>query len=257
MRRKLLISLVLMLLASIVLTTPVFARDTNSHPLPDKVVLYTGGEATINLPTNPSLRTNYPPSATMMKITAAHIEVSTTGIDKCQLLIWLYMFDTPTSTTRTWEPYAFITTNPKDVAFEKNFWSGTYVEFPGPYYSPLFVYTDNVKLVSGCTLHVVRHGDSVYVDLTAPQQIENPRGLYFTVPAFCLQLDGYGTWIHSSETIVMTGWYGASGYTFKEHGMGFNANGEFTSSAWSYSCVAVSDGSVTIQGIAAYYPPTA
>jgi len=258
LKRKLLISIVLALIASVVLTSPVFAcTNSDPRPRPARVEWYNGGEATINLPTDPSLLTNYPPSATMMKIGITHVEFSTNGINKCALLIELYMFDNPTSTVRTWEPYAVITTDANNMAFFRNFWSGTYVEFPGPHYAPIFVTTDNVILVPSWTLRILGHGDDVYVNLAAPQLVENPKGLYFTIPAFCLKLDGYQPWIHTSDTVSMTGWYGASGYTVNEERWGFNANGEFTSSTWSYNNVDVSDGRVTVCGIDTFYAPTA
>ncbi|HUK84664.1 MAG TPA: hypothetical protein VLU95_02265, partial [Candidatus Acidoferrum sp.] len=94
MKRKLLISVVF-ILSAIFLISPVFAC-TNSDSSPSRVEWYYGGSATINLPTDPTLLTNYPPSATMMRIGITHVEFSTSGINKCALLIELYMFDNPT-----------------------------------------------------------------------------------------------------------------------------------------------------------------
>ena len=66
------------------------------------------------------------------------------------------------------------TTSPDDAAFMKTVWSGyPYIVYPGPYYNPAWVNTDNVKLVSEDDLQVERHGNNMFVNLKVPQQIQH------------------------------------------------------------------------------------
>jgi hypothetical protein len=245
------ISLALILLASAFAATPVFAKNLNLPEGADLILYYSAGSASIKLPTDPSLRVNYPLTATDMRIIASHVEVPNAGKDSCALVIELKMILTGT-TVPAWYPYADIITDPDAVAFEKNFWSGHLIEPHGPQATP-----DNVKLVPDTVLQVVRHGNNIYVNLGASQQVQRTNGLSYTVPAFSMELNSYGGSIHTSETFSMTGYSLASNYILTEDKVGFNANGAFTSTAWGYNGVPVSDGIVVMHGINTYYPPVA
>ena len=106
----------------------------------NSIEYYTFGRAVINLPT--PLPANYPPTATQMIIGAKHVEIPNDKIDYCQLLIQLYLGASPTPTKYV---FAIFTTSSDDAAFMKTVWSGMpYIEFPGPYYNPAYVTTDNV-----------------------------------------------------------------------------------------------------------------
>ena len=131
-----------------------------------------------------------------------------------------------------------------------------YIEYPGPYYNPAWVNTDNVKLVSDDDLQVERHGNKMFVNLKVPQQIQRPTGVYFTIPAFSMELNGYGGSFYTSETFVLTGYYGASNYTWKVDYEWLKITGGFTSSAWNYSSYPISENYLTIHGTGVYYPPT-
>ena len=188
----------------------------------------------------------------MMKIDALHAVIPNSGIEYSQLLIQFYQ-TTSTISTLHWEPFAIITTT-SDIAAVKALWAGSFIEFPGTHYNPLYAVTDNVKAVSNHDLQVERHGNNLYVNLAAPQQIQRPNALYFTIPAFSLKLDSFGGSFHTDETIPFTGYFGASGYTLNIQNHNFNANGAFTSSYYHYQDVPVT-GFVTMQGIQTFYPP--
>jgi hypothetical protein len=262
------ISLVVILLASTMFATPVFAKNLNTASNENRVIYYYGGEAIINLPTDPSLRVNYPNSATMMKIDFLHSEARSCHErsceslrhcqDYCSMLIRLYMIPAGAQ-TYSWQPFAAITTSSEAASFEAVFWTGTLLVFTNTkdWHIPGWIDTNNVKLVTHHTLEVERHGNHIYVNLEAPQQLQRPSpgGPTFAIPSFSLELKKYGESFHTSESTVMTGWPGASGYTLNIDTKSFNANGAFTSSAWGYNKVAVSDGTVVAKGIQTYIPP--
>ena len=254
------ISLILILIASAFAATPVFAKNLNLPKGADLVLYYTGGEAVINLPTDPALRINYPSTATMMKLRLMHFEMPNAGIEFSSMLIYLYMPVT-TGADPSWCLYAHITTSHQDEAYAKNLWSGIpFVEFPGPHYLPYLVTTDNVKYVSDSVFQVERHGNNIYANLGTPQPVQRPYGLDFNIPAFSIELNKYGGSFHSSTSSVLTGYYGSSDYTAAQDIHGFNANGAFIS-AWNTNgipvSIPVSDGKVIMQGILTFYPPAA
>ena len=89
------LSLVLILAASAIFATPVFAKNLNV-PSDERVIYYSGGSATVNIP---SPLPNYPPStwpqtptatATMMKLAFVHIQIPNAGTDASGVLIELY-----------------------------------------------------------------------------------------------------------------------------------------------------------------------
>jgi hypothetical protein len=245
------ISLALILLASAFAVVPVFGKNLNLPPGADAIIYYGAGSASIKLPTDPTLRVNYPLTATDMRIIAFHVEVPNAEEDFCSLLIELKMILTGT-TEPAWQPYADIITDPNAVAYARNFWSGTLIEPHGPQATP-----DNVKLVSDTDLQVMRHGNNIYVNLGTSQQVQRTNGLKYVIPAFSMELKSYGGSMHTFETFSMTGYNLASNYILTEDKVGFNANGAFTSAAWGYNGVPVSDGIVFMHGISTYYPPVA
>ena len=274
MNRKVIVLAVVLLLVAPMFTTalvqacPVKEENPNV-PKPNNIIFYTGGEAIINLPTDPSLRVNYPPSATMVKIDVLNSKIQFSSVGDSgrlkpicheynSMLIRLWMIPAG-STTYSWQPFAAITTSPQGAAFETTFWTGTLLVFTNTkdWHIPNWIDTNNVKLVADDTLQVERHGHNLYVNLADPQQIQrpSPTGPVFTIPGFSMELNKYGGSFRSSDNIVMTGWPGASGYTLKIDSLNFNANGAFTSQAWSYNSVPVSEGAVTMAGIQTYYPP--
>jgi hypothetical protein len=276
MKRNVIALAVLLLLVAPMFTTalvqacPVKEENPNV-PKPNNIIFYTGGEAIINLPTDPSLRVNYPASATMMKIDVLNSKVQFSSFGESgrlklicheynSMLIRLWMIPAG-STTYSWQPFAAITTSPKGAAFESTFWTGTLLVFTNTkdWHIPNWIDTNNVKLVTDDTLQVESHGHKLFVTLADPQQIQRPAptGPIFTIPAFTMELCKYGKSFHSSDDIVMTGWPGASGYTLKIDSLKYNANGDFTSNAWSYNSVPISEGRITISGIQTYYPPAA
>ena len=217
----------------------------------NSIEYYTYGRAVINLPT--PLPSNYPPTATQMIIGAKHVEIPNAKIDFCQLIIQLY-FGPPTNRS---VPYAIITTSPDDAAFMKTVWSGyPYIVYPGTHYNPVWVTTDNVKLVSEKDLQVERQGNNMFVNLKASQQIQHRSGVYFTVPAFSMELNGYGGSFYTSQTFMLTGYYDTSNYTWKVDYEGLNITGAFNSVAWNYNRYPISESYLTIHGTGVYYPPT-
>jgi len=274
MNRRIIIFAVLVLLITPMLTTALVQacpvkEEKDNIPKPSNIIFYTGGEAIINLPTDPTLRVNYPASATMMKIDVLNSKVQFFSVGEngrlklsCHeynsMLIRLWMIPAG-STTYSWQPFGAITTSPQGAALETSFWTGTLLEFTNTkdWHIPGWIDTNNVKLVSDDTLQVERHGHNLYVKLADPQQLQrpSPTGPIFTIPAFTIELCKYGGFYHYSEEAVMTGWPGASGYTLNIDSINFNANGAFTSNAWSYNKVPVSEGKITISGIQTYYPP--
>jgi hypothetical protein len=243
------ISLILILMASAFAATPVFAKNLNLPSGANVVVYYSGGQATINLPTDRSLLVNYPATATEMRIIGGHAETPNAGKDSCFLFIELYM-NYPDPQIKAWQPYAFITTDPDAAAFMRIVWAGTFIELLSTGGT-----SDNVKLLNDpANLQVERHGNSIYVNLKESQQIQRSsiNHLKFVIPAFSMELNSYGGSFHTSETATLP-----SGYTLNIDHMGFMANGAFTSSAWGYEGVPVSDGLVIMHGIDTYYPPAA
>jgi hypothetical protein len=184
-----------------------------------------------------------------MRITGVHSETPNAGKDFCSLFIELYM-NFPDPQKKAWQPYAFITTDPDAAAFTRIAWAGTFIELHSTGGT-----SDNVKLITDpANLQVERHGNSIYVNLKESQQIQrsSTNTAKFVIPVFSMELNIYGGSFHTSETGTLP-----SGYTINVDHMGFMANGAFTSSAWGYEGVPVSDGIVIMHGIDTYYPPAA
>jgi hypothetical protein len=231
-------------------------------------VIYQCGEgvAVINLPS--TLPTNYPPTATKMLI-GVHIDSAPAKYAGIRLYVELWEI-MPGDTEYEWQPWVEITTNANSQTLMKQFWGGCATEFNlaaattycsvygiPTEFAPLLT-TDNVLLVSKHVLTAFRCGDDVYIRLNAPQQIKQPMttDTYWTLPALCLKLDGYGHSIHKETTITMSGWPGAWGGTFVTTQMGFNAAGTCTIPAWGYFNVKVSDGWISMNAKQTFYPPT-
>jgi hypothetical protein len=175
------------------------------------------------------------------------------------MLVFLFMYPLSGGTTRSWQIFAYVTTNLQDVTDAKNLWSGTLVEFPGQHYVASWVTTDNVKYVPDESFQIERHGNNLYASLATPQSVQRPTGVSFNIPAFSLELNKYGDSLHASTDSVLTGYYQASEYTVIEDQMNFNANGAFVSS-WNTNGAPISTtatGVVTMQGSLTFYPPAA
>lgn len=140
------------------------------------------------------------------------------------MLIQLYMIPAGAK-TYSWQPFAAITTSTKAASFDSSFGTGTLLVFTNTkdWQIPGWIDTNNVKLVTHHTLEVERHGNHISVNLEAPQQLQrpSPTGPIFTIPVFSLELEKYGESFHTSESTVMTGWPGASGYTLNIDTKGF------------------------------------
>jgi hypothetical protein len=143
-------------------------------------------------------------------------------------------------------PIAFFTTNPNPdlIDWVQNLMSGL----------PAAGLPGNIRYVSDDVIIVNRHGNSIIVELTAPQTILMGTGPV-VVPAFTVELNKVGGSVHQDETVALTGYPDASGYTGYVEEMGFNAEGAFTCSAWSYDSVPMTDCFITMHGITIYTPP--
>lgn len=253
---------------------PAFAKNLNYPPDVYRIdYINAGGQAEIALPTLPSTDpalANYPGTATAMRFSFTHVEMPNAGKSFDVLLVWLYLIPTG-ATVRSWQPFAYITTDAEDLAFQRAFWRGSFVEFDATLYYmnpptntipfPQTWSTDNVIGVGNDVLSVSRHGNDVTVTLNAPQQVKRPLqpppGKAFTVPAFSLTLNKYGGSMHYSETRELTTYPGASGYTFVNAGVGFMADGVATSSTAWLNGRAAENATVTMYGTHTYYLPAA
>lgn len=241
---------------------PAFAKNLN-YPSGTIVEYYYGLHAYIDLPE--SLPTNYPPTATEMLLIFHHVIIPNAGLDYTDLYFEFYMttLDNPTP---HWEPYGLITTSAYSEAFNEIIWHGTWAHFDATLYGlPEIFNTDNIILVDEDVLEVERHGNRVYASLNAPQLIDNDildpvnmifiPNVYFTLYPFTVELSKYGGSAHSVETYTFDGWPGATGYTFVDEEMYFNANGEFTCPDLYPNEVALDNAVVVMNGIHTFSPP--
>jgi hypothetical protein len=251
--------LVLITVALPVASVPVLAKDMNLPPGADEIAYCSGGgSATVDLPV--PLPPGYPPTATKISISAQHIEMPNADTIDNLLFISLYM-TTTSKPTLHWEPIAEIRSDAEAAAHCMIHWRGTYVVFDATLYGlPPSFSTNNIIVVPEGVVKVERHGNSITATLNAPQQIKffgYPTSRIFNVPTLSLELDKYGGSVHTTSTTVLTGYRGASGYTFESERVGFDANGVFTSTypSWNLNAAAVTEASVTMNGITTFYPP--
>jgi hypothetical protein len=148
-------------------------------------------------------------------------------------------------------PIAWFTTNPNPdvIVYLQTLLSG----FPA---SGL---PNNIRYVSDSALTVERHGNSIHVELTAPQTIliATPTSgvVPVVIPAFTMELNKVGGSVHKETITSLTGYPGASGYTGYIEEMGFNAEGTFSSLALNYDAQPMTDCFITMHGITTYVPP--
>lgn len=263
MDRKMIITIIA-LAATLTFATisPAFAKNLNLPTGANRKGYFCGGEnVVIDLPT--PLPTNYPSTATKIGFTFSHSETPNAGIDFHGLIVQFYV-STPSSPEPHWEPWAHIVTSSKTATFLTTLYSGTFVELDATLYGlPAVFNMDNVIVVPEGILQVERHGNSIYANLNAPQQIDNnifsPTPIpnaYFTLQPFSLELHKSGGSVHKTSTISFSDYLGASGYTLISENIGFNANGVFTSPGLIPNEVSVNDAFITMQGTHTFYPPT-
>jgi len=270
MKKTVIAVLLLTLLMVFPVISPAFSKNLNLPYGADRVdYVNAGGQAEITLPplpsTNPDL-TNYPTTATMMRFSFSHTEIPNDDKSFDTLLIWLYLIVTG-ATEPSWQPFAYITTDKGEVAYQSTFWKGSFINFDATLYYmnppantipfPSTWSTNNVIGVDSDVLKVLRHGNDVTVTLTEPQSVKRPLqpppGKSFMVPAFSLEVTKYGGSVHYTETKDLIGYPGASGYLFVKDNMGFNANGVVTSvkttgeKTWMNG-LSVTNAMVTMQG---------
>ena len=273
MKKKIIIFFSLTLIVLLAALTPIFAKDLN-YPTDVNRIDYinAGGQAEVALPALPSTDSalqNYPTTATAMRFSFSHIEVPNADKSFDTLLVWLYLIPSGAS-SRVWEPFAYFTTDPTEIAFQEAFWHGSFVNFDATLYYmnpptntihfPSTWSTDNVIGVSNDVLQVVRHGNSVTVTLSASEQVKRPLqmppGKSFVIPALTLELTKYGGSVNFVETTNLVNYLGASGYTFVNEVTGFNANGVVASpTAWLNGATA-ENAYLAMDAKHTYYPPT-
>jgi hypothetical protein len=236
--------------------TSVLAKDLNLPPGADRIVYFSRGNASINLPAG---LPNYYSTATKIGFYAFSVERGTMGAGAFSLYVALYM-KTTANPNLHWEPIAFIETSAENANFHRMIYRGTYIAFDATLYGiPSTYNTTNVILVDQGVLKVERHGNDINVNLNAPQQIKKvgTTNTFFTLPPFNLELNNYGGSVHFEKTNIFSGYPGASGYTEEAELIGFQANGAFTctSPGWSYNAVPVTESFIVMHGIITDYPP--
>lgn len=153
-------------------------------------------------------------------------------------------------TSLGWAAIACFATNPDAAAFMKTVRSGM----------PAAAGPLNTKTVSVDTLVVERHGNSISVELTAPQTIYWTKSsgtgvISIQIPAFTMELIKIDGSVHKDHIDSFTGYTGASKYTVYVDEMGFDATGSFTSPTWNYLDQTMSTCFITMHGINVYIPP--
>ncbi len=212
------------------------------------VTYYTGANVEVSLPsrlTIPSPAGVYTVDAIDLRF--VHVEAATVASGD-YVFVHLITHNPSFPTV----PWAVLMTS-TDVAFA-SFWKtmlvGSPVYIPGTF--------NNVYSVPGA-LTVERHGNSITASLATDQPIKiipgaNP--VYFTLPAFTLQLDKIDGSVHDYLSQTLTGYPGASGYVETRTRMGFVGVGTFTCNAWNPSSRPVSNGFVVMNGLLTYTPPS-
>jgi hypothetical protein len=264
MNRKVLAAIIALVTSmTFVAVAPAFAKNLNLPAGADRIGYFCGGEnVIIDLPT--PLPTNYPVTATKISFTFTHGETPNAGIDFSSLLIQFYM-TIPSNPVPHWEPFAHIVTNGyTSPEFLTTLYNGLFIELDATLFGlPEVFNLDNVIVVPEEALQVERDGNSIYVNLNTPQQIDNDiysptpiPNAYFTLYPLTVELHGYGSSIQRTSTISFSGYPGASGYTLISENIGFKANGVFTSPGLIPDELVVNDATITMHGTHTFYPPT-
>lgn len=258
MRKVALITSVFAFLMMFACIAPALAKNLN-YPPGVEIIQYINAGGQADFPIFTPFPPNYPSSTTDMRLSFKHVEMPNAGLSFSGLLVQLRIIVTG-STTHSWQPFAYITTNADEEQFVKKVWSGTFINFDATSIGlPASFSTYNVKVVSEDVLQVDRHGNSVTLKLNAPQQIKRPSGpsVYFTLPVFSLDLtkiDNAGS-TQSSLTVEFKGFKNASNYTFVSESMGFAANGIFTCQGLPLNTGPPTNTAVIMKGTHTYYPP--
>jgi hypothetical protein len=250
--------LIVGLLASAVALMPVNAKNLN---LPDGAnnIIYMDGAGIFKVPLIKPFPTNMPGTAQYMQVAFGHVKMPNSDLSFDQITIFFYMQTTkPDGTLNppSLQPFAVITTNAQDQAFERIVWANSLVKYDATLIGlPASYSTDNVIKVHPEDLKVERRGNSVSVCLNEPQQLERPNGpaSYFTLPAFSASMEKIGGSVHQEMSKTFTGYIGASGYTLVIDQMGFN--GQTTFSSTGLLTGATFESFISMNQINTYYPP--
>jgi hypothetical protein len=170
----------------------------------------------------------------------------------------------------SWQPFMVVTDSEEYAQFSELFYKGSLVKYNPPTNTPLYA-TNNVQLVDDDELSVVRHGNSVTVELKTEQLLERPSPTNlaqtkFLFPAFKLELTkadgGSMVTVDSGKLPSPTDsnyYYGSSEYSYYFEAMGFNANAVFTaqtlSSGQQLQAGATSNAGIAMKLVHTYFPP--
>ena len=227
------------------------AKDVKLPSGADVKVNFFGANASIALPVG---LPNYPSSATMINFQAFNGQ-GTLG-DKVSLFVQMYM-TTSRNPAMHWEPIAHITTGSPD--FLTAFWKGTQIAFDATLYGfPSSYNTNNVIPVSDKVLTTERHGNSIYIALREPQQVQlfgyPTKPPAFTLPAFSIVLSKDGNSVYEEKATTLSVFLGASCYTQDVTATRFQAIAAFTGR--TYYAEPMADPFITTRGTMIYYPPS-
>jgi hypothetical protein len=219
---------------------PAFAKNFN-YPEGQNITYASGGEGFVAPPAG-SLG-----MITSLKIRANDVEIGTHGAGDNIEIDFLYQ---PPAGSSFYAPIAFFTTNPNPTVIDwlKIVLSGF----------PLAMLPNNIRYVSDDVLIVDRHGNSITIELTAPQTflMPSPTGpVSLVLPAFTIELNKVGGSVHEERVLELTGYPGASGYTGYIEEVGFNAEGTFSCQAWSYDSQPMTACFIIMHGKTIYVPP--
>ena len=292
MKRNLGIVLILILVASAFVATPVFAKNLNLPDNADRLYYGNGGGtvdiAVLNVKATPQppgtlpFPTGYPTSITAMRLKFMHVEMPNADQSFDFLTVFFLMKVTKSDSTLSdpsWQPFMVVTDSAEYAQFSELFYRGSLVKWnvpPNYPFSPAFA-TNNVQLVDDDELSVVRHGNSVTVELKTEQILERPTPVTpvtnpavqatFKFPAFKLELtkaDGGSIYTLDSGKLPsptdLNYYYGSSQYSYNFEATGFNANAVFTAQTLStgqqLQTGATSNAGLAMNLIHTYYPPT-
>jgi hypothetical protein len=278
--RYLLIPLVVCLILSMATSTiaifPASAKNLNWPSNIYKIDYYNAaGDADIVLPS--PLPTNYPTFGTppqtinQMRLRAVHVEMPNADLSYNTLLVFFYDSTKAAAGKDPWQPYAEITDGSATVAaFERTFWKGTYLEFDATLYNyppqappnlrgtplPASWSTDNVIVVDKGVLTIGRNGNNIVVTLKDEQTIKKALATTsFKLPPFSLEIASYGHASHTSDSVTMLGWSGATGYTIAHDDLRFDANGVFASEGTYLNGISTFHANVVMKGTHTFYNP--
>jgi hypothetical protein len=258
-KNKILVSLLLIvgIIVSSVALMPVAAKDLNL-PKGANNITYMDAAGTFKVPLITPFPTNMPGTTQYMQVAFGHVKIPNSDLSYDQIIVFLYMQTTKLDGTLnppSLQPFAVITTNVEDQAFERIVWANSLVKYDATLIGlPATFSTDNVKLVSSDALKVERQGNSVSVYLNEPQQLKRPNGpvSYFYLPAFSATLEKVGGSVHQEQSKTFNTYAGASGYTLDIDQMGFNAKTTFNSAGLNTG--ETFESFIAMNQINTYYP---